>query len=276
MYWATGGPLFNTLIAQGGGGQERRNQNWSIPLAKFNIANGIRTLDEAAATLEFWYMARGRLNGFRAKNWRDYAATVSVGRMGTGSVGDGYPTKQMYKRYGSGLFILDRPIFKPVASNPAPILYKNAIALTAGVDYTLATETGIATYASTNTKNIAAISNAANARVRTSVAHGYTNGQLVYMGPGILGMTQMNGLLATVTVVDADEFNTGINSSTFGTYTSGGTTNLYPQSGDALTWAGEFDELVRFDTDLSELGADPGGMLEWNSIMLVGLRAPNP
>jgi len=82
-------------------------------------------------------------------------------------------------------------------------------------------------YVTESTKNITAITKA-NPAVFTSVAHGYNNGDWVYIS-GVGGMTNFNGLTWIVVNKTADTFqvtdlfgNT-VNSTSFSTYTSGGT-----------------------------------------------------
>jgi hypothetical protein len=78
-----------------------------------------------------------------------------------------------------------------------------------------------------STKTITGVTQA-NPAVVTSVAHGYTSGQEVYID-GIVGMTQLNGRNFKVTVLTADTFSlqymdaTNVNSTAFTAYTSGGT-----------------------------------------------------
>lgn len=80
------------------------------------------------------------------------------------------------------------------------------------------TEAGTSISAATN----------ANPLVITDTAHGYNNGDWVYVS-GIGGMTQLNGLTwivankTTNTYQLTDLFGTTVNSTAFGTYTSGGT-----------------------------------------------------
>lgn len=62
----------------------------------------------------------------------------------------------------------------------------------------------------------------ANPCVITANAHGFTNGQLVYIA-GVGGMTQINGKIFTVANAAANTFElSGINSTAYTTYTSGG------------------------------------------------------
>lgn len=58
--------------------------------------------------------------------------------------------------------------------------------------------------------------------VTTDLNHGLTTGQSGVVLTGVLGMTQINGLDLTVTVVDEKTFNVGISTNGFSPYTSGG------------------------------------------------------
>jgi hypothetical protein len=71
----------------------------------------------------------------------------------------------------------------------------------------------------------------------TAASHGYGNGDQVFIS-GVAGMTQVNGLLFAVTVVDANNFTIGVDTTGYATYTSGGTTQkelIYSPGGDD-TW----------------------------------------
>ena len=65
------------------------------------------------------------------------------------------------------------------------------------------------------------ITKASAAVVTTTINHGYTTGETVTI-TGVVGMTQINGLSASVTVIDLTHFSIAINSSGFSNYTSGG------------------------------------------------------
>lgn len=69
-------------------------------------------------------------------------------------------------------------------------------------------------------KLITAISKANLAQV-TIDAHGFANGNKIYIA-NVGGMTQANGSIYTVTVVDADNITIGVDSSAYSAYTSGG------------------------------------------------------
>lgn len=83
----------------------------------------------------------------------------------------------------------------------------------------------VASSAATSTQanaTITGITQANPAVVTTSGAHGFSSAQLIYIY-GVAGMTQVNGVLFTITVTGANTFSLGVNSTAYGAYTSGGT-----------------------------------------------------
>jgi hypothetical protein len=68
--------------------------------------------------------------------------------------------------------------------------------------------------------NITAITKANPAKV-TQAAHGYVNGDIIFIN-NVAGMTNVNNLFFTVTKVDDDNYTIGVDSSAYGAYTSGG------------------------------------------------------
>jgi Ubiquitin-activating enzyme E1 FCCH domain len=85
-------------------------------------------------------------------------------------------------------------------------------------------------------KAITAITKANPGKV-TVTAHGYGNGDQVFV-TGVGGMTQVNGLLFTVAVVDANNFTIGVDTTGYSAYTSGGTAQkeLFYSPGGDDTW----------------------------------------
>jgi len=74
----------------------------------------------------------------------------------------------------------------------------------------------------TITGTITGVAQPTNPAQITSVAHGLTSNATVTIS-GVLGMVQINGFW-TITVIDADTFSlNGVDNTTFGAYTSGGT-----------------------------------------------------
>lgn len=96
----------------------------------------------------------------------------------------------------------------------------------------------------------------ANPAVVTSAAHGRVNGDLVYLG-GVQGMTQVNTSISEVAYVVAGATTntfqlTGINSTGFGAYTSGGhVMSARPRSGN-VKLKGQISRQDRFFSTLSK------------------------
>jgi hypothetical protein len=72
-----------------------------------------------------------------------------------------------------------------------------------------------------STINVTGITKANPGVVTTDLNHGYTNGQVAQIN-GIVGMTALNGVNVTVTVITPNSFSIGVNTSGYATYVSGG------------------------------------------------------
>ena len=73
-----------------------------------------------------------------------------------------------------------------------------------------------------STKAISAITNAANGVVTTAVNHGYTTGDRIYIA-GVVGMTQVNNVIFTITVTALDAFQLNVDTLAYGVYGGAGT-----------------------------------------------------
>ncbi|MEO1961058.1 MAG: DUF2460 domain-containing protein [Paracoccus sp. (in: a-proteobacteria)] len=117
---ARGGPERRTQIVELASGDEERNASWANSRRRYDVAYGIRRVDDLAAVVAFFEARNGRLHGFRFKDWGDYksclpSATPSPTDQAIGT-GDGATTAfQLVKRYASGNQIWTRTITKPVA-----------------------------------------------------------------------------------------------------------------------------------------------------------------
>lgn len=245
QYGYAGGPRYSTDVVVTGGGQEFRNQNWANSRGRWVLTAPLRdraTLDDLQA---FFHAVAGRAHGFRFKDWLDFQVTTANGRMGSSAYGTGKPTSQLQKAYTKGALTTYRDILKPVAT---PTIYRAGVAQTPTTHFTLDLTTGIVTWVATASRGIAAISKANPGVIRTSTNHPFSNGDEVYL-TGIGGMTELNGRVVTVTVVDTDEFSIGISTTGYTTYTTSGTVAQYVQTDELLTWEGEFDVPARFESD---------------------------
>lgn len=73
------------------------------------------------------------------------------------------------------------------------------------------------------------ITNANPGVVTTNLVHGLTTGSVITL-TGVVGMTQINSVPATITVLTPTTFSLGIDTSSYGTYVSGGTLSPNPRN----------------------------------------------
>lgn len=141
-FGSTGGVERRTEVVTLASGFERRWTPWAEGRRRYLIGANLRSLDDMAALTDFFEARRGRLHGFRFRDFLDWrsgapgaAPTATDQVLGTG---DGTTrTFQLTKRYGD--FI--RPIRKPV--DGAATVAVNGAAVEASVDRT----TGVVTLA---------------------------------------------------------------------------------------------------------------------------------
>lgn len=235
-YGSVGGPSWKTDVIVFDSGFEQRNQRWSNLRNVYDVAYGVRSVEDLRFLVEFFNEMRGRAHSFRYKDWLDY------------SVADEYidpsgaPTVQLTKTYGNGFNNYVKQIKKPVSGTVS--LKRNGVNFPT---FTVDTTTGIVTLTPISSKAITGITQA-NPGVVTAVGHGFSSGNEVYL-KSIAGMIQLNGQVVVVTVINADSFSIGVNTTSYSAYDSSGVAELHVQSTDQLTWTGEFDVPCRFDTD---------------------------
>lgn len=244
----SGGPMFSTTVISVNSGFEQRNINWDQARGEWQVGNRLVKKSELQNLLAFFRARQGKAQGFRIRDWSDYDDFGS-GLLGTGTAVNGTSVYQMIKRYSSLSDVYDRKIKKPVSGTIK--VFKNGVQQTEGssfgnvsIDYT----NGLVTFIDKVSGPISGITKATQAVVTAS--NTFAIGDVVYFD-GIAGMTQMNGQAGTVVSSGPTSFTVNINSTGYGTYTasSGKATKRYLAGGEALTWTGEFDVPVRFNTD---------------------------
>jgi uncharacterized protein (TIGR02217 family) len=233
-YGSKGGPNWNTTVVELKSGHEQRNQKWSRPRYSYDVGYGVKSFDQLDALLAHFHESRGRVHSFPYKDHGDYAATNQT------LVLDGSPTTQLIKTYGSGYNNYVRNITLPTS---ASVTLNSSLYTSYSIDAT----TGIMTHTASWTGTITAITKA-NPGVVTVTGHGRTTGDVIYLS-SIGGMVELNGVAVTITVIDSDTFSIGVDTTTYTTYTSGGSADKYVQPTDSLVWTGEFNVPVRYDTD---------------------------
>jgi len=274
-----GGEEFLTDIVMVNSGSEQRNMIWSVPLRRYSLSNGLRTIANAQATKAFFRAVGGRANGFRVKDIFDFTVDTTNGVIGTAGVGTGMPTYQLYKNYVSGSATSQGSIKKPVAGTFAP--YRGGVVANLGSgagQWAVDTTTGIVTVVADASSNASNISAGNTTTVTLAANMALTAGKLLYLN-GFTGANaaSVNGIAHTINSVTGNgPYVFTLATNTFGqTLTVGaGVGYKYPQASETLTWTGEFDIPVRFDVDWLQVGLDPGGLLMWQQANLVELRNP--
>lgn len=142
-YGVTGGPGWRTQVAESLASFEQRNGAWVYPRHRWDVSQGLNAPAAFEALRAFFMTMRGRLHGWRFKDWADYM--VEFGDAVESGVVQGLTTTtvQLVKRYTSGSQTLDRQIRKPIASGFT--LKDSGVALATPADYTLDTTTGVVT-----------------------------------------------------------------------------------------------------------------------------------
>ena len=256
-YGASGGPSFRTSIIALASGFEQRNADWSVERRMYDLVHTAKNRDELDELIAFYLtVARGRLHGFRFRDWADYNDTHgdAIGWLG-GGAGTGSPTLQMYKRYVSGANAALREITKPYGTISVT---RGGVAVAYGASagqISIDTTNGEITFVADDSEAITGHTIASSHQFTT--ANDVTQlgiGDKVYIG-SVTGTA--SSLLNSTAHTISNKSGSGpytwtISTNTGGSPTltaSGGTIYAYPQADEALIWSGEFDVPVRFDTD---------------------------
>lgn len=132
-YGSAGGAEFSTTVIRTKGGATYRNRNWFQERQRWNVAPGVKTLEQALE-LEAFFRARGGMaQGFLFSDRRDHQAVGSVIGTGNGTA----TTFQMVKTYTSGPEVYSRAIKKP---KPGGLIYLNGVKQVTG--YTVSVVVG--------------------------------------------------------------------------------------------------------------------------------------
>lgn len=129
-YGAAGGPGYSTRVVPMNSGHESRNQNWNLPLGVYDVAHGVKKQAQLDVLIAFFRNCKGRAYSFRFKDWTDYQADATTGKLVATGVTDVW---QMVKRYTTGALTEDRVIQKPVAGT---------VTVSGGGTYTIDNTTG--------------------------------------------------------------------------------------------------------------------------------------
>lgn len=252
IFETVGGPAFSTDVVKVKGGGESRNGNWDESLAVFELGERVVNRAELDALIAFFRARKGRLYGFRFKDWADFAAAIANGRLGTGAVGTGTPAYALWKRYTEAGAIDDKRIWKPRSGTVTLYRAGSPVTLGAGagqasIDFT----TGTATFVADASAAVTGHTVGGSHQFTTATDPGLAIGQKVYLS-GVTGTAAatLNAVAHTINnKTGAGPYTWTIAAGTAGLTATGGTAYKYPQATESLTWAGEFDLPVRFDVD---------------------------
>lgn len=122
------GPGFKTDIIRTLSGNEQRISNWSAALVKFDIGHRVRTLDEYANLLDFFYVMNGMAHTFPVKDHTDYKSSQSMNdaltptdvTLGTGDASETVFT--IKKTYTLGANTYNRTNILPVSATVRPAI----------------------------------------------------------------------------------------------------------------------------------------------------------
>lgn len=139
-FGSTGGVERRTEVVTLASGFERRSSPWAQGRRRYLIGAGVRSLDDAAVLVAFFEARRGRLNGFRFKDFADFKSCAPSGAIAATdqAIGEGDGETAAFplvKLYGD----LAREIRKPVAGTVLVAVDG------APADFTVDTATGIVT-----------------------------------------------------------------------------------------------------------------------------------
>lgn len=241
-------------ITETAGGQEYRSMPHPFPRRTFDVSYMLESAEMWSLLLNLYHRAHGKYAGFRARCADEYSSNGATGTptafdqtMGLVSAG----VYQLRKYYGT-----DAPagssgypyriIFKPVAGTVKVSIGTTEIR---AADLSVVTTSGQVTITPNYSYTVTNITKAASAVVTLNSVTGLQTGMSVGFS-GILGMTQINGLRGFITAINGLNVTVGINSSGFGTWSSGGTQicATRPLSGENVKAGFEFDFPVRFNT----------------------------
>ena len=146
-FGSTGGVERRTEIVTLASGFEQRSTPWMHGRRRYLVGGGTRSLNEAAELTAFFEARRGRLNGFRFKDFADYASAAPDASVAATDqlIGTGDATTtvfQIAKTYGDDVDAYARPIRKPVAGT---VLV--ALAGAATTAFSVDVTTGLLTFA---------------------------------------------------------------------------------------------------------------------------------
>jgi uncharacterized protein (TIGR02217 family) len=146
---STAGPERKTEVVMLGSGHEERNARWADSRRMYNAGYGVKGLNDLHSVIEFFEQVRGKLYGFRWKDFTDFKScppengvTAFDQSIGAGNGSD--TSFQLHKKYGSGATPWYRTITKPVQGTVR--MSVNGAVKLEGTHFSVSYKTGIVTF----------------------------------------------------------------------------------------------------------------------------------
>jgi uncharacterized protein (TIGR02217 family) len=275
-YGAQFGPLFKTDLVVVNSGHESRNRVWQHARISADVAQNVKTPEDFEAVQAFFYLAAGRANAFRVKDWTDFRVPAAAGRLGTGA-GDGGPIYQLVKRYVTAGQTYDRPITRPVSGQVAVTRNGSPVVFGVGAgNISVNLATGIVTFVPDASALVTAFTLGATTSVTLASNPGtLVAGQRLYLD-NFTGVDAnlLNSRSHLINSVVGSAFVLATNTAGRTIANAGGsaTGRKFAQSTDTLAWAGQFDVPMRFDTDQLVGQIIAPNLYSWSSVPLVEVR----
>lgn len=150
-FGSSGGVERRTEIVTLVNGFEERNSPWSQSRRRYDAGIGLRSLDDLSEILRFYEARHGQLFGFRWKDWLDFKSCLpsetpqAVDQLLSQSSDP--QVYQLTRSYSDNAGDYRREIKKPVQGTVQVAL--DGVPLVEGVDFSVNTEAGLVTLAST-------------------------------------------------------------------------------------------------------------------------------
>lgn len=281
-YGASGGAEFSTDVTVLGSGFEQRNARWAAPRAQWNVATAIKNSVELDQVFDFFRVAKGRLNGFRWKDWMDFKSTEDMLAAISGTdqnIGTGDNTAiqfQVKKNYTFGSETVSRDIKKLVTATTTIAVDGNIVS-----NWSADTNTGLVTFnvrlAKTGS-DLAMVNISGNTwEIQSSSTDlsGFQVGEGIQVaGFAIGGNNTDPGEVFILTQVTSTSmrFTSADPTAEAAGQSVTANTNAAPLTGQAVTAGFEFDVPARFETDLMQAEAQGFDTHQWNQIIVVEIR----
>lgn len=270
---------YSVTVTTTSGGQEYRSLVHPFPVRKFDVTFMMDNSVMWANLVNTYHRAHGKYAGFRAKCIDEFTSASNGISAQTNFdqpmqliSGNTYQLRKYYgrdKSSGASGYPY-RNIYKPVSGT---VLVGIGTTPISPSYFTVSNTTGQVTFAANKSITITGISKAANAVISTTNTNTLLAGNTLYIS-GCAGMTQINGLRGTIlSVVNNTSVTVDINSTSFSTWSSGGTAVTNPQSGEIVYAGFEFDFPVRFNSTLP-IGQNKPIYRDMSSIELIELLNP--